>query len=818
MMRQKLTKALAGLLLAGTAAMAATGYDWKSVVVGGGGFVDGFVFHPKVKGLMYSRTDMGGAYRWNPASSSWTPITDWIGSVSDDMGILSVALDPNDGSKVYLLSGKYSNAWSSEYGHVLVSKDTGKTFTSTTLHLKNGGNLDGRGTGERLAVDPNKGSILLLAGSAWDTSKDGTSKGTFKGALWMSTNSGVSFDSVATGPVGNGTFALFDPTSGSAGSATKTIYVGMDKSNAGAAALWRSKDGGASWAVVPGTPAGLIPSSGSISGSFLYVSFNNGLGPNGVTSGKLMRLNTTTDAWTDVSPVKSSTFGYGTPSIDLQTPSRMIVSSVDKWTGGDDVWLSRDNGETWTSTLLSGTLDNSFAPWKSTRSPHWLASVQIDPFDSTVALFGTGYGVYRTRDLLSAKPTWSAADSNLEETVAKQLVCHPSNAALFSAMGDQGGFRHLSLTKAPAAVHTPDVGTTLALEIAWANPAILVKAHNAANAAGTVGSISIDSGKTWTGFAKQPTGVSAASEANNWNGGGGIRSIAVNADGSSIVWTAMGSTGAFVSKDKGATWTASTGGTATAATATPVADRVNPLKMYVLDLGTGDVLASTDAGASFTAGGSTIKLDDWESGNSSIVTVPGYEGHLLVAGDHAWGGGGLYFSKNSASSFAKVSSVSSAFKVGVGKAAPGKTFPSVFIMGTVGGVSGFFRSDDSCKTWTRINDAQHQFGTIHHIVGDMNVYGRVFLGTEGRGIIYGEPTGTSLGIQTVASVAPARSSLLRTGNRLVSSQGLAIVLRDLSGRLVRQGSETSGLDLTGLPRGVYLARSASESLTVTILK
>jgi len=815
-MRQKLTKALAGLLLAGTAAMAATGYDWKSVVVGGGGFVDGFAFHPKVKGLMYSRTDMGGAYRWNPASSSWTPITDWIGSVSDDMGILSVALDPSDGSKVYLLSGKYSNAWSGEYGHVLISKDTGKTFTSTTLHLKNGGNLDGRGTGERLAVDPNKGSILLLAGSAWDTSKDGTSKGIFKGALWMSTNSGASFDSVATGPVGNGTFALFDPASGTAGTATKTIYVGMDKSNAGAAALWRSKDGGASWAVVPGTPAGLIPSAGAISGNSLYVSFNNGLGPNGVTSGKLMRLNTTTDAWTDVSPVKSATFGYGTPSIDLQTPSRMIVSSVDKWTGGDDVWLSRDNGTTWTSTLLSGTLDNSFAPWKSIRSPHWLASVQIDPFDSTFALFGTGYGVYATRNLLSAKPQWSATDSNLEETVPKQLVCHPTNAALFSAMGDQGGFRHVSLTKAPAAVHTPDVGTTLAIEIAWSNPAILVKAHNAANAAGTVGSISIDSGKTWTGFAKQPSGVSAASEANNWNGGGGIRSIAVNADGSSIVWTAMGSTGAFVSKDKGATWTASTGGTATAATATPVADRVNPKKMYVLDLGSGTVLTSSDAGSSFTAGGSVIKLDDWESGNASIVTVPGYEGHLLVAGDHAWGGGGLYFSKNSASSFTKVSSVASAFKVGVGKAAPGKTFPSVYIMGKVGAVSGFFRSDDSCKTWTRINDDQHQFGTIHHIVGDMNVYGRLFLGTEGRGIVYGEPTGTSVGIETASLRTSPSHDLLRTGSRLVSGQAAGIRLFDLTGRLVRSSSSPAGMDLAGLPHGLYLAHSGSSSLAVTV--
>ncbi len=52
MKRQILTKVLSGALAAASLAAAATGYDWKSVVVGGGGYVDGFVFHPKAKGLM----------------------------------------------------------------------------------------------------------------------------------------------------------------------------------------------------------------------------------------------------------------------------------------------------------------------------------------------------------------------------------------------------------------------------------------------------------------------------------------------------------------------------------------------------------------------------------------------------------------------------------------------------------------------------------------------------------------------------------------------------------------------------------------------
>ena len=56
------------------------------------------------------------------------------------------------------------------------------------------------------------------------------------------------------------------------------------------------------------------------------------------------------------------------------------------------------------------------------------------------------------------------------------------------------------------------------------------------------------------------------------------------------------------------------------------------------------------------------------------------------------------------------------------------------------GVSGVFRSIDGGSSWLRITDDQHQFGgsAISVVEGDPDVYGRVYLGGYGRGVVYGD--------------------------------------------------------------------------------
>lgn len=808
---------LAGLLASGAQALTSSAHDWKSVVIGGGGFVDGFTFHPNSSGILYARTDMGGAYRWNPGPKSWIPLTDWIGKTSDNMGVLAIALDPRDTGKVFLLTGKYTNSWSSEYGYVLGSSDGGRTFPiRTALHGKVGGNEDGRGAGERIAVDPNLGSILYWASTRWDSvAWGGSPQDTWRrGALWRSTDGGRSFDSLSGGPVGNGLFVILDPASGVSGRRTSTILASFDSSNTGKPAIWTSSDSANTWSILPGQPAGLYATHGTIAGRYAYFSFNNGLGPNGVTGGQVWRYGLDDKSWKEISPLKSATFGFGSVSAWDRHPARLVVSSLNRW-NNEEVWVSRDTGNTWSTTLAKGgTLDLSWAPWKSVRSPHWLASVQFDPFDTSAALFGTGYGVFRTANLWSASPVWSPADSNLEEIVCKQMVAPTSGPQLVTSVGDQDGFRHIRLDASPATSFSPNSGTSMSIDVAWQRPSFYVKANSgpAANGGKTYGSFSVDSGKTWTGFATQPSGMSASN-------GGGTRTIATTANGASIVWAPPGATRPFWSSDSGRTWTACTGTLPVAADigyVLPLSDKINSAKIYLFDMVAGSFHTSLDGGKTFTKGTTTLPgLPTYGTGAGVASASPLREGEIWLT----TGAGGLYRSVNSGSSFEKVTTVSEAYLTTLGKpdAANGKSAPTAYLWGKVESVTGLFRSTDSAATWTRINDDAHQYGTLHWMVADANLFGRLYVGTEGRGVVYGTPTGAS---SLNASRSTPRSDLRRDGWFVKSSGTTALELFDLHGRRQREGWLAPGgqiLDLAGLPRGVYIAHQGTSSLKVQML-
>jgi photosystem II stability/assembly factor-like uncharacterized protein len=728
--------ALAGALLAVAGASttvfgqttATQPYAFRNVQIGGGGFVSGIVFHPTARDLFYARTDVGGAYICKGANRRWIPITDSLGR-NDTLGVLSVALDARDARRVYLALGQYTQSWAGN-AFLLHSADQGQTWSRTNLPFKLGGNEDGRSAGERLQVDPNLGSILLL--------------GTNDAGLWRSADAALTWSKVESFPEASLTFVLFDKSSGEPGSATPTVYAGVNNTTTG---LYRSSDGGVTWTLVPGQPTGLIPNHAAFDRKgILYLTYADRLGPNGMTNGAVWKLDPTTGAWTDITPDAAPYFGYGGLAVDARRPGTLIVSTMDRWSPHDELYRSRDGGATWTP-LTPVSHYHSEAPWifwhrdPGEYYPHWVGDVEIDPHDSDRVLYVTGGGVWRTDSLAAVDPcsmrckgrghcrhhseriVWDFFNQGLEETVPLGMVSPPVGAPLLSALGDIGGFKHDRLRRyQPEPNFYEPIGSTNTwIDFAELNPALVVRSNW-----GTArGDISSDGGATWAELPASPPPALA-------NGPG---AMAIAADGGRIVWLPRGSQPYF-STDLGATWTPSAGGPTDAAsylTTLPTADRVNPLKFYVYEPFGAGVYVSSDGGATFAQTASN--LSPYAGG--ILRATPGREGDLWLP--RAWDG--LYRSTDSGASFVRVKSVQEGYQIGFGTPAPEASYPAIFLWGRVKGTTGIFRSDDGGASWIRINDDQHQYGWINAVIGDPRVHGRVYLATGGRGIIFGDAIG-----------------------------------------------------------------------------
>jgi photosystem II stability/assembly factor-like uncharacterized protein len=722
-------------------------YTWKSVQIVGGGFVDGIVFHPTERGLRYARTDIGGAYRWDAKNHLWIPILDWVPFKDTNlMGVESIALDPNDPNRLYLACGMYTSA-TSPNAAILRSDDRGSTFQRADVPFKMGGNEDGRGNGERLAVDPSDGRVLYF--------------GSRQAGLWKSTDGAATWSKVSSFPniseapatrptpqtgarrrfgfVSRGSgivFVIFDPRTGSAGKPCSTIYAGVSLLNR--PSIFRSTDSGETWRPVPGQPATLRPSHGVLATSgIMYFSMGSGPGPSRMNSGAIWKFDTNSEKWTDITPEKPTSqipFGYGAVSVDAANPDALIASTFGH-PKAEDLYRSTDAGKTWRPIFSAGgTYDYTGAPYVHHTPIHWLLDIKIDPFDPNHAMFTTGYGGWETFDLTDSdagKPThWTIMSKGIEETVALKLLSPPVGPHLISAIGDYGSYEHPDLDHPPADVNVnPRFGNTTGEAFASNNPTIIVRVGGVAGGETVRTNLgySTDGGNTWQPSKKMPTAGSREG------------SIAVNSDGSSWIWTPTNAS-PYLTTDQGATWTKCAG---LSVGTRAVADAVNPEKFYAIDLFGGKLFTSTDGGANFEsrpldlAGGTPTFSDDGgdaRGGQDQIYATPALEGDLWLASFD-----GLYHSSNSGQSFQLIPGPQQIHAFGFGKSAPNSQSPALYLVGTVSSQRGVFRSDDAGNTWIRINDDAHQYGLLLQITGDPRIYGRVYLGTHGRGILYGDP-------------------------------------------------------------------------------
>ena len=65
----------------------------------------------------------------------------------------------------------------------------------------------------------------------------------------------------------------------------------------------------------------------------------------------------------------------------------------------------------------------------------------------------------------------------------------------------------------------------------------------------------------------------------------------------------------------------------------------------------------------------------------------------------------------------------------------------MYVYGTIAsdtGNPGLYRSDNEGASWVRLNDWAHGLGYVMFVQADSKAYGRVYVATNGRGIMLGE--------------------------------------------------------------------------------
>jgi hypothetical protein len=727
-------------------ALAAQASTWSSVKFGGGGYVSGLIYHPTSPNVLYARTDVGGAYRWNQATSAWVPITDGLGFGAADGGyhsVESIALDPTNDQKVYMVAGANGN------GRLYTSSDRGNSWTYIGLPFVVSGNDAGRAIGERLKIDPNKPSTMFYA-----SRRDGLWGSWDSGQTWYQMN-GLSTTRLTSSAIGV-EHLMFETSSVGNGQGTWVMFAAVAPDYANAAGLkstfLKSNDGGNSWTpiAVPAAVVGYhIPHMVRAADGYYYIAFNKDAGPGAGGPGYLYRYGGNNDggSWTLLNTSANTWGGYSGLSVyGTGANTRIALGVSGTWgdfAGQHIMKLSDDGGSTWREIV-------SQTPHTPANGEYWgwIDDVEIDPNNRDHIMHVYGGGIWETTNASAASPSWTQKVNNIEETAPLAITTPPAGAAykLINSSGDVGTWVHTDLTTSPTKGPKTGFSNGNSADVAWSD-STYIAILGETNSTG-YGYWSGDSGTTWTKFASVPSGGTNPADASN---------IAVTAR-NKAVWAPADGVPSYTT-DNGNTWTATNLPALAPQSGFPrsyrlAADRKNPNKVYAYDSGgawwgsPGKVYVSTDGGHTFTLSqgsvNANLRANPFHA--TSLAVNPNVEGDVWLAD-----GNTVYHSTDSGATWTKLSNFASiwgnqqttqwpdvqgASAVALGKAAAGAPYSAaVYVVGVINGQWGVWQSDNAGANWTRFNDDSHQFGGICS-VADQNTYGRIYVSGGARGLLY----------------------------------------------------------------------------------
>ncbi|MCH5193238.1 MAG: hypothetical protein J1F11_04700 [Oscillospiraceae bacterium] len=681
-----------------------TDWTYGQVAIGGGGFVTG-VFSTPQEGLYYARTDVGGAYYRTPETGKWISMNYWVSE--EDRGLLGIdglAYDPQAPNRVFMLAG--TEYFSGGKTAVLISEDCGQTITAVdvTDKIKVHGNGMGRGNGERIAVDPNNGQIILAGGRT-----GGMIKSTDGGYTWEAV---TGFPEVTTGNANGINCILFDPSTAKDG-VTQKIFASV--SEKGKDNIFVSEDGGASWSALSVAVTEYMPQRMKLnSKGDLYVTYADNEGPWNAKEGSVLRYNTDGSA-DDISPAGNA---FGDIVIDPNDDNRLILVTTEVWVAqpngahGDAFYTSADGGKSWHNVLESMTMSTNDMPWVEGYAIHWCSSLALDRFNTGKIMVNSGNGIFSCDNIWDDTPAFYFDALGIEEVVPLDIITL-EDYPLISAIGDYDGFVHEDIFT-PADKHHDNIGTTTSITVAAQNRDHWAKVGG--NSSQQALTYTSDAGKTWKKITKSPDPDKTLYEGH----------VALNADGSVLVWSPSNGVKSYWTEDQGETWNYVEG--LTVGNAYIIGDPSNA--DYVYACGKGSFYVSTDGGRSFK------KVVGIGPNFTRICVDPHNEGTIYFAN-----GAGLLISKDHGQTADYIQGIKYCEAVGLGKAKNDGDPLVIYIWGTPmeADTPNLYMSEDEGATWVQVNDDLHQFGGTGNgvfVTGDMNVYGRCYMSTVGLGIAY----------------------------------------------------------------------------------
>ena len=766
-------------------------YSYHNLPIPGGGYVTGFVFHPNEKNILYARTDIGGTYRFDYDANKWTSLIDHVTmfDLSESYPI-ALALDANNPSKLYIASGNYQKST----GILSVSNDYGKSFIYRTIPVNVHGNLNGRGTGNRLIVDSKSSNILYFA-----SQENGLLKSSDFGETWEHLD--VCGEKYMT-------FVWNSPDSNTVIAGTAGVTCKKSDTMRGDS-LYISYDGGLQFekavqpesVMIPGSRmSGYVAQRYDYDGSYLYVTLSNTgarsyVVENGYScdsgdalGGMVIRYSFTSDnkikEYTDITPenvIKETNqdflnYGFSGISTCKQKPGMLVITTICK-DDGDIVYLSKDYGNNWVPVLEDlkiGSLKIKTPYMKPEYNGnhsilHWPSDIKVNPFNGDEVWMNSGSGVFSCHNMTNDEERFFEDFSDgIEETVHLIVYCPiDGDVQLIDILGDLGGFAFENIDKPCENSFADSDGnryiTCINADFSDFDYKTVIVTPRGNWTGKTKGGLilSKDQCKTFERL-YSPFGLSkeidiALRNIENPNVNAGW--VALGADTKNIVWSiadqiTLPKKTIIYSHDQGNTFHK-----------TKIfnlkkeltedgfmkvfSDRVNPDLFYGMG-DHSDFYFSCDGGGVFKQ---IVTPDDFPVVDFSLIDCAN---KTEVRGDSgkqgvffaALGKEGLWkFVFHSDSNIIETIKITSdedvVYRLGLGVIRPGGDYiredKAFYISGIIDKEYGFFCSLDQGKTFVRVNEENQMFGDINSIDGDSREFGRFFIATGSRGVLYGIP-------------------------------------------------------------------------------